>query len=288
LSSVATPSYTDALSNAWARAAVLTSLSLSAIATTSPVRAERSHELRVSKGPETVYTLSATALWLGIEAARPLWAPVECRWCNPPALDAKVRAALKADEPLGANLASYGTALLSPVVAFGGLGIAGSQHGGGTFGTDALIVGESVATMVVTNLFKGAFARERPFAHALSPEEKRTRDGASDHNLSFFSGHVSFTFSMAAASGTVASLRGYDLAPYIWGVGFTLATATSYLRIVSDSHYFTDVVAGALVGTALGVGMPLLFHGRTGGERRVVLSPLPLSGVQGIAISGVF
>ena len=277
------------LSCAWPRRAVALALSLSTIGNSGRAGAEPARELRVARGPETVYTLSATALWLGIELSRPVWAPADCRWCNPPSIDADVRAALKADEPLGANIASYGTALLSPVVALGGLWIAGARHGGGTFGTDALIVGETAATtMLLTNLFKGAFGRERPYAHALSPDEKRTQDKTSDNNLSFFSGHASFAFAMATASGTVAELRGYELSPYIWGFGLTLAAATGYLRIAADRHYFTDVVTGAVVGGAIGVGMPLLLHGRTGGERQVTLSPLPLPGLRGLAISGVF
>jgi len=254
-----------------------------------PAQAEPTHELRVDPRPETIYTLGATGLWLGVEFARPVWAPSQCRWCNPPGIDADIRNALKADQTLGANIASYGTAGLAALVAFGGLGIAGAQQGGGHFGEDALIVGEATATtMLVTNVFKGAFGRERPHVHALTAEQKLNREPSSDDNVSFFSGHTSFAFALATAGGTVAHLRGYDLEPYIWGFGLSVATVTGYLRIVSDSHYFTDVIAGAAVGSALGIGMPLLFHGRTTTERSIGVSAMPLGPVRSFVISGVF
>jgi membrane-associated phospholipid phosphatase len=254
-----------------------------------PAAAEPAHELRIDPRPETIYTLGATGVWLGMELSRPLWAPSECRWCVPPSIDADIRKSLKADQTVGANIASYATVALTPVIVLGGLGIAGGQHGGGHFWEDTLIVGEAGATtMLVTNLFKAAFGRERPFVHALSAEQKQSREPSSDDNVSFFSGHASLAFSIATAGGTVAHLRGYDLEPYIWGVGLSLATVTGYLRLVADRHYFTDVLAGAAVGSAIGVGMPLLLHGRTTGERNIGVSPMPLGGVRGFVISGVF
>ena len=57
-------------------------------------------------------------------------------------------------------------------------------------------------------------------------------------------------------------MRGYRLAPAIWGAGAALATVTGYLRIAADKHYFSDVLVGAVVGSAIGIGVPLLFHGR--------------------------
>lgn len=251
--------------------------------------AEPVHELRVARGPETVYTLSATALWLGIEASAPLWAPEACKWCAPPALDRKVRDALKVEATSLANVSSYGTAALAPFIVFGGLGLSGAAHGGGTFWTDVMITSEAAATtMLVTNLFKGVVGRERPFVQALDERERREREPSSDDNLSFFSGHTSFTFALATAGGTVAWLRGYEHAPYVWAAGLGMAGLTGYLRIAADRHYFTDVLTGAVVGSAFGVGMPLLLHGRTRSAPRLSLAPLPLSGARGLAIYGVF
>ena len=42
----------------------------------------------------------------------------------------------------------------------------------------------------------------------------------------------------------------------------TLAAGVGYLRIASDTHYLTDVLAGAAVGTAFGVLVPSLRFSR--------------------------
>ena len=104
-------------------------------------------------------------------------------------------------------------------------------------------------------------ARERPWSYALGPEAKRAGVHSPDDDESFFSGHASATFAIAAASGTVASMRGYRWAPLIWSEGFVVATAVSYLRVAADKHWLTDVLAGAVIGSAIGFAVPYLFHG---------------------------
>ncbi len=33
-----------------------------------------------------------------------------------------------------------------------------------------------------------------------------------------------------------------------------------YLRIAADKHYFSDVATAAIIGSIVGVGVPLIFH----------------------------
>ena len=40
-----------------------------------------------------------------------------------------------------------------------------------------------------------------------------------------------------------------------------VAGTSGVMRIVGDFHYATDVATGALVGSALGFGLPLLHYG---------------------------
>jgi membrane-associated phospholipid phosphatase len=127
-----------------------------------------------------------------------------------------------------------------------------------------LVLQAAAVNGVINEVVKFTFARERPFVHALAEEDKPKQEHFSDNNLSFYSGHTSLTFSLAAASGTVASLRNYRLAPLVWATMMPVAALTGYLRIAGDRHYFTDVLAGAVMGTAAGVLVPLLFHGRSG------------------------
>jgi membrane-associated phospholipid phosphatase len=44
------------------------------------------------------------------------------------------------------------------------------------------------------------------------------------------------------------------------GVTLASAGAVGMLRIVSQKHYVTDVLTGAAVGTASGLGIPWLLH----------------------------
>ena len=55
-------------------------------------------------------------------------------------------------------------------------------------------------------------------------------------------------------------MRNYRLAPLIWAEGLAVAATTGYLRIAADKHYFSDVLSGALIGSAVGFMVPYLFH----------------------------
>lgn len=140
---------------------------------------------------------------------------------------------------------------------------------------DLLLVLEAAGIAVDLNqVAKFAVGRQRPFVRYGDPD--RARDP--DDNLSFYSSHTGLAFSLAASAGTVSSLRGYRCAPWVWAVGMSLAALTAYLRVASDEHYLTDVVAGAAVGTAVGIAVPRLLHGRephgVSGQRTVVALPL--------------
>jgi membrane-associated phospholipid phosphatase len=55
-------------------------------------------------------------------------------------------------------------------------------------------------------------------------------------------------------------MRGYRSAPYVTVAGAAFAGATGLLRSAADVHWPSDVITGALVGTGLGVALPLLLH----------------------------
>jgi len=177
--------------------------------------------------------------------------------------------------------------VVMPAMAFG-TGALAARHDGrlGEWPIDALIIGEAaVLAADVNQLTKFMVGRERPFVHALPPEQRQSTSQPSDNNLSFFSGHTTLAFSLATASGTVASMRGYREAPVIWVVGMTLATLTGYLRIAADKHYFTDVLTGALVGSGIGFAVPYFFHRP---RTDVGIGPASGSGASGLTVSGVF
>ena len=63
---------------------------------------------------------------------------------------------------------------------------------------------------------------------------------------------------LAVSTGTIATIRDYDAAPYLWVTGLLLATAAGILRIAADKHYFLDVVVGAAAGGLIGWAIPWL------------------------------
>jgi len=51
-----------------------------------------------------------------------------------------------------------------------------------------------------------------------------------------------------------------DVAACVGAYG--VAATTGVLRVMSDNHYMTDVTVGAVLGTAVGLGVPYLLHYR--------------------------
>lgn len=77
---------------------------------------------------------------------------------------------------------------------------------------------------------------------------------------SFYSAHTSRAFALAAASATVATIRDRPGAGWTWAGGLALAATVGYLRLASDPHWLSDVVAGAAIGGATGFAAPWLLH----------------------------
>jgi membrane-associated phospholipid phosphatase len=80
-----------------------------------------------------------------------------------------------------------------------------------------------------------------------------------DQGLSFPSGHSSTAFAAAAAYTSMLSRRrqvGAHVPEVV--LMFGAATATAVLRVAAHKHFPTDVVAGAVLGTAVGWVIPQL------------------------------
>jgi membrane-associated phospholipid phosphatase len=144
---------------------------------------------------------------------------------------------------------------------------AGLAHGN----TDAalqmtLINAQAIAlSMTVVLLTKNLVGRERPYGLDCGPD---SRCGGEARNQSFISGHSAAAFTgagLVCAHHEAMPLYGgggADLAACLGGL--TVASMTGVLRVASDSHYATDVLAGAAVGLASGYLMPKLLYYRTG------------------------
>ncbi|MBN1772112.1 MAG: phosphatase PAP2 family protein [Deltaproteobacteria bacterium] len=223
--------------------------------------AARADELRIDLGWDLGLTLGVGGAWILTETLKGYLAPDTCRWCEGNAFDDGVRGALRWDDIAAADATSYvlGFALL-PALMLGVNAASARDAGAAVQGAeDLLLVAEAIAFASALNqTTKFLVGRERPFVHALDEEDKLRTDHPSDNNLSFFSGHTTLAFAAAVSGATVATLRGYDTAPYLWVIGGLMALGTGYLRIAADRHYLSDVLVGAAVGALVGWAVPWL------------------------------
>lgn len=209
-------------------------------------------------------------------------APASCRWCATDSFDDSVRDALRWNDTGAAATASNVTAAVVPAFALGLTALSAAHDGRiGQWPRDMLIVAEAATVAgAIQSVTSYSVGRARPY----------TRTGVTrgaDDNVSFYSGHTSFAFSVAVASGMVASLHHDRLAPLVWGVGLASAAATGWLRISADRHYATDVLTGAVMGSAVGFLVPYMAHSRAERTGDGSVAAVPLRG-GGAMISGMW
>jgi membrane-associated phospholipid phosphatase len=242
-------------------------------------------------------TLGGGALWVTSELLAPTLAPSSCRWCDRAedgtdslnGFDAHVRSAWRWNDVKKADtlsgVFSFG---LAPLAGFGvGALVAWHDDRLAELPADTLVVAESaVIAMNVNQLAKFLVGRQRPDVHARLPTDQVAQQAPED-NLSFFSGHATLAFALATSAGTVASMRHHRLAPVMWAAGLTLATTGGYLRIAADRHYATDVMVGAIVGSAIGFGVPYFAHHPWTAGARLAVVPAQ-GGGSSVVVSGIW
>jgi len=272
------------------------------------VRAQASdvRSLRYDTRVDVAVTFIGATWFIASEVLKAELVPEKCRWCyrgadgqdllNP--YDGTVRRQFLWKDTRAADITSSVLAFaVEPASAFGLTALAaGNDHARNGFPLDALLITEAtVIAGAINQIVKFGFARERPFVHYLPRLPNAVRgltDSPSDDNLSFFSGHTTLAFVVATSSGTIAFMRGYRLAPVVLGSGLVMATSVGYLRIAADKHYFSDVMTAAVIGSIVGVGIPLLFHAPSSREpasASATVQALPTSPLQpAFTISGRF
>ncbi len=101
------------------------------------------------------------------------------------------------------------------------------------------------------------FHRPRPILYTGAAAANATPD----NGLSFPSGHATLAFAAIAAYASIAHRRGGDPAGRkvaTWAMVGT-AAGTALLRVVARRHFPTDVMAGAILGTASGWLVPAVY-----------------------------
>lgn len=103
---------------------------------------------------------------------------------------------------------------------------------------------------------KGSIQRIRPYTY--NPEVPLDKKLSAESKKSFFSGHTTIAFTSVVFFSTIYGKYYPDSQwkPYIWTGSLLLASTVGYLRIAAGSHFLTDVLVGAIVGTTIGYFIP--------------------------------
>jgi membrane-associated phospholipid phosphatase len=101
-----------------------------------------------------------------------------------------------------------------------------------------------------------------------------------DMNSSFFSGHTTQAFTLAAVISETYDETWIDVTAY------SLATLAGVARTYHDKHFASDVLAAAVVGTL--VGKSVVAHNRDLRGNHLSVTPAISQGMLGIQVAGKF
>lgn len=99
---------------------------------------------------------------------------------------------------------------------------------------------------LLTSAIKAVVHRHRPFEHQIGPSE-RTHSFPSGHSATSFAGAVLLS----------------AFAPRFRAFFFALAVLIAFSRLYNGVHYPTDVLAGAVLGTVIGLATLRLLRVRS-------------------------
>jgi membrane-associated phospholipid phosphatase len=124
---------------------------------------------------------------------------------------------------------------------------------------DLLILSEALAWSSAVNLnVRATRLHPRPFVYGTkAPAAERAEPQAAG---SFYSGHASEAFLGAVYLATVYPLRHpeFEHRGWLWAGSLTAATAAAALRVAAGKHFPSDVLAGAAMGSLIGLGFAQL------------------------------
>lgn len=145
---------------------------------------------------------------------------------------------------------------------------------------DDLVIAESaLITSALQILTSYAVARPRPRVYG----DEASLESRSDANAarSFFSGHVANTVATSVATlRTFQRLGKPGLGYAMLGVGLAGSALVGVSRVAAGSHFPSDVVIGAMVGTGVGLALPAMH------DSPVRLVPVASSEYAGLLVRG--
>jgi membrane-associated phospholipid phosphatase len=145
------------------------------------------------------------------------------------------------------------TSMVSPLLLFTSSKI---RDDFGTVSTMALET--ALFYFAIPFLGKATIDRYRPYVY--NPEVPLEKKLTVDSKLSFFSGHTAPAFANAVFISKVYSdyYPDSEWKAYVWTVNLMLAATMGYLRYNAGAHFPTDIITGAIVGSAIGLLIPVI------------------------------
>jgi undecaprenyl-diphosphatase len=119
-------------------------------------------------------------------------------------------------------------------------------------------IAADVVASLVTDALQAAVPRSRPHLDPLV---------ALPHSHSFPSGHAAISFACATVIGAAAPRFRFAL--------FVLATLIAWSRVYNGVHYPLDVLAGAVLGLSIGIGLLRALPRLGAGRPRSLRVPRP-------------
>jgi membrane-associated phospholipid phosphatase len=121
------------------------------------------------------------------------------------------------------------------------------------------------------DILKNIINRNRPYRH-FGPAPSGQED---DYYNSFPSGHTSLAF-MSAGFLTSILLKDYPDSGWkmpVISIGYSMAAAVAVSRIRSGSHFLTDVITGAAIGSLYGYLVPALHLNKKQNNTNITFTP---------------
>lgn len=147
---------------------------------------------------------------------------------------------------------------------------------------DSLVVAEAALVTSAAQVSL-SFAVERPRPRVYSERAPLGERNDANAARSFFSGHVANTMATSvAALRTLQRQRQPALAWTTFGVGVVGTGLVGVSRVLSGSHFPSDVLIGAAFGAGVGLALPAMH------ERPLRIEPLASADAGGLLFSGAF
>jgi len=140
-----------------------------------------------------------------------------------------------------------GAAVLSPFALLSSDKLTGNRLEAG-----AVIAESYLVTAAMVGASKVVFQRKRPYAYnpAVHMQVRQGRDA----QMSFFSGHTALAFNGAVLTAKMYSdVHGSKNSGFVYGGAVAVAATVGYLRVLAGRHFPSDVLVGAVIGTASAV-----------------------------------